>query len=72
VLDDSETLCFEKRRGQINKPSEKLTLKTDVDYFRQFLLNRKAAYSSPGLLLIPDHLGSGRHSFLKINFDAAV
>jgi hypothetical protein len=72
VLDDSEALYFEKRRGQTNKPSEKLIFKTDIDYFRRFLLNRKAAHSSLRLLLIPDYLGGGRHRFLKRNFDAAV
>jgi hypothetical protein len=71
-LDDNVTLYLEKRRGQTNKSSEKLTSKTDIDYFRQFLLDREAAHPSPGSSLIPDHLGGGRHRFPKRNFDAAV
>ena len=51
VLDDSETLCFEQRRGQTNKLSEKLTSKTDIDYLRQFLLDREGAHSDPGIII---------------------
>jgi hypothetical protein len=51
-LDDNETLCLEKRRGQTNKPSEKLTSKTDIDYFRQFLLDREASQDRHQFLII--------------------